>query len=275
MRYDTTLHLVDEGVFARFEEELLRDASDRQPTAEDLMASALCFAAAETPHLAVYNTALSLWRNIMPGIAPIPSHLVDSLESRLPRLVERFAFLRGRLRGNLDGKCAVGCFVPACHVAEVAAHVEKALSPHSISTEVWFEPLVQMLRLAAARGLAYWEGAGLKVPTVLDPDLPTVRRNGPFRRDSAYQRFQDARLSLKIGHYYSAECSLRDILRHWPESEEAARAPFFLALGFVEDRKPHLARPILDAILEAKPAHKGALDLRERIDRALLRVAER
>jgi len=70
--------------------------------------------------------------------------------------------LQGPFRHNYD----VGCFVPAERIPELRAFVEKVLAGLEEQHEL-LDPLLEVLRLAERKGMAYWEHT----------DLPVENRN--------------------------------------------------------------------------------------------------
>jgi hypothetical protein len=186
MGFDCTLHVVDEQAFARFAQRFLGGdettpfdrAFDRAPAlvakTRDLIATdpdrgaralaelALLFVSAETPHVDSRGFALSLWDDGVMG-TKLPEALIGSVEPMLEEILRVHPVLRGRVPRWMESNYCVGPFVRASDVPRVLAVVERALDAMVPGTRRPYVGLRDVLRLAAARGLAYWEGTDLGV----------------------------------------------------------------------------------------------------------------
>jgi hypothetical protein len=201
MGWDCTLHIVDDVSFAKFSARFLhglhRDAAfDEQYDADDLISKvkdlvardldtgaralgelALLFVSTETPHAFCRGFALSLWDDEQMG-APLPAKWLGSIESRLPDILAAYPKLAGRIPKVFDQNYCVGPFVAARDVPPLLAHVESVLDAMVPGARRPYKPLVDVLRVAASRGLGYWEGTDLDVAQThedwLAPERPPL-----------------------------------------------------------------------------------------------------
>ncbi|HET9991479.1 MAG TPA: hypothetical protein VFQ65_23280, partial [Kofleriaceae bacterium] len=193
MGWDCTLHVVDDTSLAKFSARFLRGlhrtaAFDREFDGDALIANvkqliaddpdvgaralgelALLYVATETPHLFSRDFALSLWDPAVLG-AELPAHLLTSVETRIPEIIAAYPKLAGQVPVRFDGNVCVGPYVPARNVPALLAHVEAVLGARSDA--IVYRPLLDILRVAAAHNLAYWEGTDIEVSTARTEWLP-------------------------------------------------------------------------------------------------------
>jgi len=177
MGFDCTLHAVDEAAFPRFVRRFLHGepaaAFDAAfPDADAMIAEvqarladapatggrllgqcALLFCSSETPHVTSRGFAISLWDRTALGIA-MPTALMRPVEPHLAEIVAAYPDAQGEVPTAFAGNYSVGVFVPAARVAELLAVVEGALAAIVPGDRKRYRPLVRILRVAAARGLA-------------------------------------------------------------------------------------------------------------------------
>lgn len=186
MVWNCTLHVVDDSSLARFAARFLqglhRDAAfDREYNGGELIANvkrliaadpitgaralgelALLYVSTCAPHVVCRDFALSLWdAEVMK--ATVPTEWLGTVESRLPDIIAAYPNIAGRIPTKLDDHFGVGPYVSARHVPALLAHVETALEAMTNNERARYQALCDVLRVAAARGLAYWEGAGIDV----------------------------------------------------------------------------------------------------------------
>ncbi|MEO8846179.1 MAG: hypothetical protein ABI591_04875 [Kofleriaceae bacterium] len=208
MGWDCTLHVVDDTSLARFAARFLRGlhrgtAFDREFDGDDLIAKvkqliaddpstgaralaelALLYVSTETPHLYCRGFALSLWDPAVMG-AVLPAQLLTSVETRIPDVISAYPNIAGHLPARFDGAFCVGPFVTARNVPALLELVEPVVGAMPPREAVTYRPLVEILRVAAARNLAYWEGTDLDV-TLARPEWlpqrpsPVVKLPNPF-----------------------------------------------------------------------------------------------
>jgi hypothetical protein len=193
MGFDCTLHIVDEGLIAgRLVPRLLershasapfdrrqdadelwnmaRTALSGQPIGDekesptpDSTANLVCllaitYCAAELPYHYERGFCLSLW----PG--EVPRKFVGDPETLFGELVARHPELRGRFPTELEGNGSAGIFVPADSVPGLLRWVERQQKCFPRSERRSLRGLLLVLKQAAERKLAYWEGAEVPVP---------------------------------------------------------------------------------------------------------------
>ena len=192
MGWDCTLHVVDDTSLARFAARFLRGlhrtaAFDREFDGDALIANvkeliaedpdtgaralgelALLYVATETPHLPCRDFALSLWAPAVLGELPV--QLLTSVETRIPDIIAAYPKLAGLVPVKFDTNVCVGPYVSARNVPALLAHVEKVLAPRADA--IRYRPLLDILRVAAAHNLAYWEGTDIEVSTARREWLP-------------------------------------------------------------------------------------------------------
>lgn len=197
MGWDCTLHVVDDTSLTRFAARFLRGlhkgaAFDREFDGDDMIAKvkqliaddpdtgaralgelALLYASTETPHVYCRGFALSLWDPAVMGVA-LPAHLLTSVESRIPDVIAAYPKLTGRVPAKFDGNYCVGPFVTARNVPPLLAHVESVLAAMPARQAIAYRPLVEILQVAAARNLAYWEGTDIDVTQAHAEWLPVA-----------------------------------------------------------------------------------------------------
>ncbi len=204
MGYDCTLHVVDERMIRdRFVPALLGRAGDRPPfddapdsaelyakvraalvatgrgeespeTAANFVCQlAIAHCAAELPHHYERGFCLSLWPNQAEGVAAsVPREFLGDPESLFADVVAAYPALRGKFPTEIESNYSPGCFVPAEHVPGLLAWVERKVRGYATPDRRLFRGLILVLKHAADRGLAYWEGTDLPVPgmaTIMPP----------------------------------------------------------------------------------------------------------
>ncbi len=200
MEWDCTLHVVDDSSLARFAARFLHglhrdtafeqqyDASDMIAKVKKLIASdpstgaralgelALLYVSSQTPHVYCRGFALSLWNDEVMNVA-LPTEWLGTIESLLPDVVAAYPTISGRIPRTFDQNYCVGPYVAARNVPSLLAHVESALRPMAPAHRARFQALCDVLRVAADRGLAYWEGTDIDVAQAqedwLTPKRPT------------------------------------------------------------------------------------------------------
>jgi hypothetical protein len=210
MGWDCTLHVVDEASLARFSARFLRGehtdgAFDVREHADELIEKtirliaedadsgaravgelALRYVATEAPHAYSRGFALSLWDDEVMG-APLPTALLGSVESAIPEVVRAHPAIEGRIPRMFDGNYCVGPFVAARDVPALLAHVEQVIDAMVPGERGPYLPLLKVLRVAAARGHAYWEGTDLPVSQAnqdwlaIDAPAEVLVAPNPFR----------------------------------------------------------------------------------------------
>lgn len=201
MGWDCTLHVVDDTSLARFAARFLhglhRDtAFDQQYDAADMIAKvkrliasdvdtgaralgelALLYASTQTPHVFCRDFSLSLWNDEAMNAA-LPSAWLGSVETLLPDIVAAYPSIAGRVPKAFDQNFCVGPYVAARHVPALLAHVEEVLGAMAPADRARYQALCDVLRVAASRGLAYWEGTDIDVAQANeDWLLPTRSRS--------------------------------------------------------------------------------------------------
>jgi hypothetical protein len=200
VRWDCTLHVVDRASLARFSARFLRGmyrgaAFDREYDADAMIGSvkqliatdpeigaralgelALLYVSTETPHAYCRGFALSLWDDAVMHAA-LPKKWLGSVENHLVDIVAAYPRIAGRVPRAFDRNGCVGPLVSARDVPALLAHVEKALDAMAPGDRVRYRPLWEVLRVAAARGLAYWEGTDIDVIQTDESWLAPVRRS--------------------------------------------------------------------------------------------------
>jgi hypothetical protein len=197
--WDCTLHVVDRASLARFSARFLRGmyrdtAFDREYDADamidhvkQLIATdpgtgaralgelALLYASTETPHAYCRGFALSLWDEAVMQAA-LPKKWLGSVESYLVDIVAAYPRIAGRVPRAFDRNGCVGPLVSARDVPALLALVERVLDARAPDDRVRYRPLWEVLRVAAARGLGYWEGTDIDVIQTHESWLAPVRR---------------------------------------------------------------------------------------------------
>lgn len=186
MGWDCTLHVVDDTSLARFAARFLRGlhrgaAFDAEFDGDDMIAKvkqliaddpatgaralgelALLYASTETPHAYSRGFSLSLWDPAVMG-AVLPPQLLASVESRIPDIIAAYPKIAGLIPTKFDQNYCVGPFVTARNVPVLLAHIEDVIRDFPVNEAIAYRPLVEILRVAAARNLAYWEGTDIDV----------------------------------------------------------------------------------------------------------------
>jgi hypothetical protein len=198
-RWDCTLHVFDRASLARFSARFLRGmhkgsafdeeydgdamianvkqliASDPGTGARALGELALLYVSTETPHAYCRGFALSLWDEAVMG-APLPRKWLTSVETYLVDIAAAYPKIAGRVPRVFDQNYCVGPVVTSRDVPALLAHVEKTVEAMAPAERVRYRPLCEVLRVAAARGLGYWEGTDIDVVQTNEGWLASVRR---------------------------------------------------------------------------------------------------
>jgi hypothetical protein len=194
MGFDCTLHVVDEGLIAnRFVPRLLARSQasapfDQRPDAEELWnmarmalsgqplkdekeapspegtANLICllaiaYCAAELPYHYERGLCLSIWPN-----GRVPRKFVGDPESLFGELVVKHPELKGQFHKEIECNSSSGIFVPAHVVPALLKWVERQQKLLPKSEKSFLRGLLLVLKQAAERKLAYWEGAEVPVP---------------------------------------------------------------------------------------------------------------
>jgi hypothetical protein len=186
MGFDCSLHVVDEASLLRFANRFLGGGKDTAfdrayDDADELVAKtkqligddpagggralgelALMFTSAETPHAYCRGFALSLWDDEAMGAA-IPHVLLGSVEELLGDVIARYPAVARRVPRFFDQNYCVGPFVRAHNVPALLAFVERTLEAMVPGDRKPYLALRTVLRVAAERKMAYWEGTDLGV----------------------------------------------------------------------------------------------------------------
>lgn len=193
MGFDCSLHLVDEvalrrhlvprllaetddGLEATAFDRQTRDAAERvsrvrrklrgrdgESAARELCELAILFNSCTMPFASTRRVALSFWSDLHPELDEFPAEYLDrSLEWLFEGLVDRFPLLKGEFLCGFDGNGATGVFVPAARVPQLARWVSRELDRLDPGERSDLALLEQVLGVAAARGLGYWEDTDLE-----------------------------------------------------------------------------------------------------------------
>lgn len=200
MAWDCTLHAVDDASFAKFMARFLRgmhreSTFDRAYDADEMIAEvksliaedpetgaralgelALLYVSTETPHVYGRGVALSLWDDARFG--PLPQAWLQPVETRLTDILAAYPKIAGLIPHRFDRPCCVGPFVAARNVPALLAHVEQVLETIDPDERIAYRPLRQILRVAAARRLGYWEGTDIDVTPSHEEWLLVYRESG-------------------------------------------------------------------------------------------------
>jgi hypothetical protein len=208
MGYDCTLHVVDEGMIReRLVPRLLGRAGERSPfddapDAAELWAKvraalrqldrgeeppetvanlicqlAIVYCAAELPYHYERGFCLSLWPDQPREIAArVPREFLGDPETLFAEVVAEHPALRGRFPAEIESNYCPGCFVPEERVPGLLAWVERRVRGYPKPERRRFRGLILVLKQAAERGLAYWEGTELPVRRMETIMPPAERR---------------------------------------------------------------------------------------------------
>jgi len=198
--WNCTLHVLDRASLARFSARFLRGmhrgaAFDREYDGDALVANvkqliatdaetgaralgelALLYVSTETPHAYCRGVALSLWDDARMQAA-LPRKWLGTVETYLVDVVAAYPKIAGRVPRVLDQPGCVGPVVSSRDVPALLAHVEKVIEVMPPEARVRYRPLCEVLRVAAARGLGYWEGTDIDVVQTNESWLASVRRS--------------------------------------------------------------------------------------------------
>lgn len=205
--WDCTLHVLDRASLARFSARFLRGmhrgaAFDREYDGDALIGNvkqliardpdtgaralgelALLYVATETPHAYCRGFALSLWDEARMA-APLPRRWLGSVETYLVDIVAAYPKIAGRIPRAFDQPTCVGPVVTARDVPALLAHVEAVLGALPARERARYRPLHEVLQVAAARGLGYWEGTDIDVLQANEAWFAPVRRSRVMTADS-------------------------------------------------------------------------------------------
>jgi hypothetical protein len=198
--WDCTLHVVDSASLARFSARFLRRmhrgaAFDREYDADELIENvkqliatdpatgaralgelALLYVSTETPHAYSRDFALSLWDDAVLGTG-LPARWLGTVETHIVDIIAAYPKLAGKVPRVFDQHFCVGPMVAPRDVPALLAHVEKAVEAQPAAERIRYRPLCEVLRVAAARGLGYWEGTDIDVVQTREAWLAAVRRS--------------------------------------------------------------------------------------------------
>jgi hypothetical protein len=150
-------------------------ATDPGTGARALGELALLYVSTETPHAYCRGFALSLWDDAAMQAA-LPRKWLGSVENYLVDILAAYPRIAGRVPRAFDRNGCVGPLVSTRDVPALLAHVEQVLDAMAPSDRVRYRPLWEVLRVAAARGLGYWEGTDIDVIQTHESWLAPVRR---------------------------------------------------------------------------------------------------
>lgn len=207
MGYDCTLHVVDEkAIRERFVPRLLgrsqgHEPFDERPDAEKMWniiqgalageagedgnpprpsevatmvgLMTLAYSSAELPYHYERGFCLSLWPSLpQEPIATVPKKYVGNPESLFPELVQAHHRLKGEFSQEIEGNGCTGLYVPAERVPDLLKWMERRVKRFAKPDQRLFRGLLLVLKEAAERGMAYWEGTEVPVPmaTILPPE---------------------------------------------------------------------------------------------------------
>jgi hypothetical protein len=197
--WDCTLHVVDNASLARFSARFLRGmhrraAFDREYDADALIGNvkqliatdpetgaralgelALLYVSTETPHAYCRGFALALWDDAVMKAA-LPKKWLGTVEIYLADIIAAYPKLAGRVPRGFDQRYCVGPVVSPRDVPGLLAFVDKVVEAMPPQGRVRYRPLGEVLRVAAARGLGYWEGTDIDVVQTHESWLAAVRR---------------------------------------------------------------------------------------------------
>jgi hypothetical protein len=197
--WDCTLHVLDRASLARFSARFLRGmhrdtAFDREYDADAMIANvkqliasdpatgaralgelALLYASTETPHVYCRGVALSLWNEAAMG-APLPRKWLTSVEAYLVDIVAAYPKIARRVPQVFDQNYCVGPVVTSRDVPGLLAYVDRLVEAMPPGDRVRYRPLCDVLRVAASRGLGYWEGTDIDVVQTHEEWFHAVRR---------------------------------------------------------------------------------------------------
>lgn len=200
MGWDCTLHVVDTASLARFSARFLRGmhrnaafdreydadalienvkqliASDPETGARALGELALLYVATETPHAYCRGFALSLWDEAAMK-APLPRKWLGTVETHIVDVIAAYPKIAGRVPRWFDQNCCVGPVVAARDVPALLAYVDKVVEALPDGERVRYRALSEVLQVAAARGLGYWEGTDIDVIQSHESWFGPVRRS--------------------------------------------------------------------------------------------------
>lgn len=200
MGWDCTLHVVDSASLARFSARFLRGmhrsaAFDREYDADALIENvkqliatdpetgaralgelALLYVSTETPHAYCRGFALALWDDARMAAA-LPMKWLGTVETYIVDIIAAYPKIAGRVPRSFDQSYCVGPMVSARDVPALLAHVEQVVEALAPGERVRYRPLCEVLRVAAARGLGYWEGTDIDVIQTHEGWLAAVRRS--------------------------------------------------------------------------------------------------
>lgn len=245
MGYDCTLHVIDPafldgeftdvvlgkakgGAWAKGTSKALATLAKGWKATDDKEAGALlgqvalvASAAAGMPYHYERQFALSLWSDQPDGLdAKVPKKLLGDPAELFPRLTKARPGLKGNVLGDFESNYSTGNYVPAAHVPELLAWAEKRVKKYPKADQRLFRGLLLVLREAAKRGLAYWEGTDLPVEmkTIEVPDEQRDREALEWKLPDGYWGPQWCRAGRAVlGDTHRALCILD--LRTWPPGQ--------------------------------------------------------
>ena len=202
MGYDCTLHVVDARMIReKFVPRLLGTSNDRcafdeRDDAEEIWSQvkgaladpikaqtagsyvcqlAIAYCAAEgLPYQYERGFCLSLWHDQADGLdAKIPKKLIGDASPLFDEVTALYPHLKGKYPREIESNFCPGIYVVAENVPELLAWVEKKVKRYPKPDRRQFYGLLLVLKHAAEKGLAYWEGTDL--PVSMEQVEPTHR----------------------------------------------------------------------------------------------------
>ncbi|WP_165248474.1 hypothetical protein [Paludisphaera soli] len=153
-----------------------RDADSAGRAANTACQLAIAYCAAELPYHYERGFCLSLWPEAESPEAA-PGELLDDPEGLFTELVAEHPALAGRFPLEIESNFSPGCFASADNVPAFLEWVEPRVQALPEGDRRPYRGLLLVLKEAASRGLAYWEGTDLPVPMMV-----TIRPPADLRR---------------------------------------------------------------------------------------------
>jgi hypothetical protein len=201
MGYDCTLHVIDPAAVRRFDrwfsgsgkinatferlysgtawrDGLIAAIEAGDDARREVMKGLLLWSATAAPHTTSRGWALSLWDYGDPGDAldldALPYRLcASSVDALLPKTLTTWPALCG-LTPGFTGNYDVGAYIPPEDVPEARAYIAQLLEQQP-GEHRRLEPLLDVLMVAEARKMAYWEATDLLVTQAKPAWLDAVR----------------------------------------------------------------------------------------------------
>ena len=227
-RGDCSFHVVDEAALARFVDRFLGRTSAKSafddvfPEADDMIAEtratlagpdpaaagralgelALLYVSCEGPHAYSLGLSLSYWDEEDSAGAPMPSEALGTVEDLLGPIIDAYPAVRHKVPNFIFEADLLGPFVRARDVPVVLAYVEKVLDEMTPGDRRQNETLARVLRVAAARGMAYWEATTIEVPQAHEEWLDAGPTEGARATVPSPAQFLGGALCAREGDRY-------------------------------------------------------------------------